>query len=190
MLRELFRYRRNVCAPACEPHCCVPVADDAFRANYAVGATVAQMGCDNTTLPVPGAPLVCNGGKIYGVQNGTGRLFWLYHVGDNTYRVLPLGTGLALQLPAALGDPVAQQLPSSGTAQHWRLRSVAAGVGVGAGAGPRAASGAFRVSSIAADGEWQLGKDGVVVLAAAGTNVSAPGAGVASQFEFEAVATL
>ena len=73
---------------------------------------------------------------------------------------------------------------------------VGAGVGAGAGAGAgaeaglRAASGAFRVSSIAADGEWQLGKDGVVVLAAAGTNVSAPGAGVASQFEFEAVATL
>merc|ERR1719444_79050 len=83
---------RSVCQPKCQPHCCSVVKG--INATYFLGATVSQMGC-GPAVPQESA-LVCHGGRIYGVQNGTALLFWLYHMGDGAYRVLPLNTALAL----------------------------------------------------------------------------------------------
>jgi hypothetical protein len=141
---------------------------DDLAASYFVGATVAQLGC-GAALPAD-APLVCTGSKIFGIQRGVTDIFWLYHMGDDAYRVLPLSSGLALAPETTdPGAAVTQQRPSP---QRWRLAARADGDG-------------FAVSPVVGGAiSWELGSDGKVVLAPSATGSEPP------RWAFDEVATL
>jgi len=138
---------RQVCSPGCQPHCCMAVANATQR--FFVGATRAQLGCDTMAVRKDAA-LVCDDGKIFGVQNGTAPLFWLSHAGNNSYHIFALNTGLVL---TAQGGTVTQQWPTANSAsQLWRLEGVTAD------------SLTVVSSNIDTELEWRMNQEGSVAL--------------------------